>query len=80
MLSKEHKTLVKYFDKKVAVWYEELLVELPNKHWPLTTVKCLQWKIDDTGTVNRQVNLAVKENEKLFEQKYRPSTISAICC
>ena len=28
----------------------------------------LQWKIDDTGTVNRQINSAVEENEKLFEQ------------
>jgi len=27
-------------------------------------------EIDDTGTVNRQVDLAVKENEKLFEQKH----------
>jgi len=30
----------------------------------------VQWKIVEIETVNRQVNLAVEENEKLFEQKY----------
>ena len=28
--------------------------------------KLMQWKMDDIETVNRQVNFAVKENEKLF--------------
>ena len=37
-------------------WYgmKRLLAEFPKKHRPLTTVKCLQRKIDNIGTVNRQ--------------------------
>jgi len=58
--------------------YEEVACRILSKHWPLTTVKRLQWKIDVTGTVNRNVNLAVEENKKLFEEKY--SIISVICC
>jgi len=41
------------------------LAEFPFKHWPLTTVKRLQWKIDDTAERSAD-NLAVEENEKIF--------------
>jgi len=36
--------------------------------YSLTAVKRLQWKIDDTGTVNRP-HLAVEENEELLLNK-----------
>jgi len=32
---------------------------IPNKQWLLTTVKRLQRKIDDTGMVSREINLAL---------------------
>ena len=36
--------------------------EFPNKHWPLTTVKRLQWKIDDSASGR-------KRKEKLLLNK-----------
>jgi len=76
---KKHTEFAKWSQKKtkinknIATWKEvctkRLLAEYSNKHGPLITVKRLQRKIDDIETVNRQVNLAVEENEKLFEQK-----------
>jgi len=68
MLPEEHKILIKKHRNKKRVWYEETAYRIPNKHWPLTTVKRLQWKIDDIGTDIRQVNLAVEENENLFDK------------
>jgi len=77
MLSKEEKVLINISRQENRYGMKNCLQHSPmaihNK-----TVKRLQWKIDDTGTVNRKVNLAVKENEELFKQKCR--IISAIYC
>jgi len=45
-----------------------LLAEFPQIHWPLTTVKRLQRKIDDTAERSTD-NLSVEENEKLLLNK-----------
>jgi len=50
---------------------KRLRAEFPNEQWPLTTVKRLQRKIDDTGTVNRQINL--------FEQKMQYNLLLILC-
>ena len=43
-------------------------------------MKRLQRKIDDVGTVNRQINLTVNDNEKLFEQKYSLIYVIGLYC
>jgi len=72
-------------DKKIQrqdkeVWYEEIawLQSSSINHLPLTTVKRLQRKIDDT--VERSTdNLPAEENEKLLLNK-KYSIISVTFC
>jgi len=47
---------------------KKLLAQFPDKHWPLTTVKRLQQKIDDTAERSTE-NSPVEENEKLLVNK-----------
>ena len=67
MMPKENTILIKNTAKGKEVWYKEkrFFAEFPDKHWPLTTVKHLQWKIDDTSERSTD-NLAVEENEKVL--------------
>ena len=67
-MSKEDKILIKNIATRKEVWYEEIACRVPNKHWPLTTVKHLQQKIDDTTEWSTD-NLLVKENKKLLLNK-----------
>ena len=61
MLSKVDKILIKNIATKSGIWYEELLAEFPiNVGHSHCCEESMQWKIDDTGTVNRQDNSAVK--------------------
>jgi len=55
---------------------KRLLAEFPNKHWPLKTVKRLQW---NTWNGQQRINLAVEENEKLFEQKRSIISVISYC-
>ena len=55
---------------------KKLLAEFPDKHWPLTTVKRLQRKTDDTAERSTD-NLSVEENETLYNER-KCSVISAI--
>ena len=55
-------------------------LQFPKKHWPLTTVKRPQRKIDDIavrGTVNIQV-ASGRKRKVIIKQKY--SIISVKCC
>jgi len=69
MKSQEDKILIKkYCDKKRGMVRRDCLQSSPIKHLPLTTVKRLQRKIDDT--VERSTdNLPVEENQKLLLNK-----------
>jgi len=51
MTSKEDKILIKNIAirEEVGCGIKRLLAEFPDKHWPITTVKRLQRKIDDTA-------------------------------
>jgi len=71
MTSNEDKILIKILrqEKKKRYGTKILHAEFPNKHvWPLTTVKHLQQKIDDIGTVNRQLGSGRKQKD-IFKQK-----------
>ena len=48
MKSKDDNIDKKYCDKKRGMVRRGCLHSFPIKHLPLTTVKSLQWKIDDT--------------------------------
>jgi len=67
MKSKDDNIHKKYCDKKRGMVRRDCLQSSLIKHLPLTTVKCLQWKIDDT--VESTDNLPVEENEKLLLNK-----------
>jgi len=78
------KTVVKgkeNIDKNIArgkeVCIKRLLAEFPNKYWPLTTVKHLQQKINDTVTVNRQLSSGRKQKVIAV---FLYSIISVTCC
>jgi len=73
MTSKEDKIMIKNTATRKDVQYKEMQMQFPNKHWPLTTAKRRQRKIDDTGTVNRQLGSGRKRkvfnNEKFLLNK-----------
>jgi len=62
MLSAEDKILIKILRQEKRYGAKRLLAEFPKKCWPLTTVKSLLWKIDDSRTVNRQLGSGRKRN------------------
>ena len=68
MKSKDYNIDKKILRQEKRYGTKRLHAEFLNKHWPLTTVKRLQRKIDDT--VERSTdNLQVEENEKLLLNK-----------
>jgi len=69
MKSKDDNIDKKYCDKKRGMIRRDCLQSSPLKHLPLTTVKRLQRKINDT--VERSTdNLPVEENKKLLLNKH----------
>jgi len=76
MTSKEDKILIKYIATRKEVWYEEIACRVPNEYWPLTTLT-VKRKIDDIGTVNRQLGSG-RKRKVIIEQKH--SIISVKFC
>ena len=60
--------MIKILQQESKYGMKRLLAEFPCKHLPLTTVKRLQRKIDDTAEWSAD-NLAVEENEQLLLNK-----------
>jgi len=75
---KEDKILIKNIATRKEVWYEEIACRVPNKLWPLTTVKCLQRKIVDTGTDNRQFGSEIKIKVIWIKIQYKFSNMLLI--
>jgi len=63
MLSK-NKILINILRQVKGLWFKEIAYRIPNKNWPFTTKR----KIDDTETVNRQINLAVEKTKSYFNK------------
>ena len=55
---------------EAGLWYEEIACKVPNKHWPLTTVKRLQRKIVDNLPVEKKRKVIIKQKHSIISVKF----------